>query len=80
MSGIAVLLNNLNVPGFVAHAEGIVLGIANIEISQIGKSLEFIGFGKFHAEVFVTEALFTNVKIAERVIRMTRRCQRIRCE
>ena len=65
-------------PGFVAYAEGVVLRIADIEIPEIEQAFEFIGIGKFSAEIFMSPAYLADVEIAERVVGMPRRRQRIR--
>ena len=57
-------------PGFVAYAEGVVLRIADIEIPEIEQAFEFIGIGKFSAEIFMSPAYLADVEIAERVVGM----------
>ena len=61
-------LDYLDVPGFVAHPERVLLRVADIQVTEIDQTLEFIGFGKFFAEVAMAKPLLAHVKVTHRMV------------
>ena len=61
-------LNNLDVPGLVAHPERVLLWVSDIQVAEVDQAFEFIRLRESFAEVPAAKPFLANVKITDRVI------------
>jgi len=64
-------------PWLVADAVRVILRVTDIQVAQVGKTFKFIGVGKCLGKVPQAKISLADIKVADCVIGMSRRRQRV---